>query len=59
MSLVKIPSAGGQLPDADGRAGLGERLGDGEPEAAVVGDAGHERALSGEVDREHAGNPRV
>ena len=49
-----MPSAGGQLPTQMVGAGLGERLGDGEAEAAVVGDAGHEGALAGEVDREHA-----
>ena len=38
---------------ADGGARLGQRLGDGEAEAAVVGDAGDEGALPGEVDREH------
>ena len=32
--------------DADRGAGLGERLGDGEAEAAVVGDTGDERALA-------------
>ena len=40
--------------DADGRAGLGERLGDREAEPAVVGDAGDERALSRQIDGEHA-----
>ena len=44
---------GGPGADADGRAGLGERLGDGEAEAAVVGDAGDERALAREIDGEH------
>ena len=41
-------------PDRDLRAGLGERLGDRETEAAVVCDAGHQRVLSLEVDRQHA-----
>ncbi len=37
-------------PDADGRPGLGERLGDGEPEPTVVGDSGNEGALAGQID---------
>ena len=48
--------------DAHGGTGLGERLGDGEPEAAVVGDAGDERAASGQIDVEHAlsmSSPRI
>ena len=53
-SLVKMPERGRPAAHANGRTGLGERLGDGEPEAAVIRDAGDERALSGEVDREHA-----
>ena len=40
-------------PDAHAGAGLGQRLGDGEAEASVVGHAGDERALPGEVDGEH------
>jgi hypothetical protein len=43
-SLVKIPSAGGQLARQIEA-----------PEAAVVGDAGHEGALAGQVDGEHGG----
>jgi hypothetical protein len=37
-------------PHAHGGAGLGERLGDGEPEPPVIGHAGDERAAS-ESDR--------
>src|SRR5206468_2476714 len=44
---------------ADGCARLGERLGDGEPEAAIIGDAGDESTLSGEVDAEHAGESSI
>ncbi len=40
--------------DADGGAGFGQRFGDGEAEAAVVGDAGDEGAFAGEIDGEHA-----
>ena len=46
-------SAGGQVPTNTVRARLGERLRDGESEAAVVGDAGDEGAFAGEVDVEH------
>ena len=56
--VLKMPSAGGQVPTHDGRAGFGERLGDGEAEAAVVGDAGDERALSAEIDGEHGAHDR-
>ena len=40
--------------DRDLRAGLGEGLGDREPEATVVGDARDERALAREIDVQHA-----
>ena len=50
-----MPSAGGQVADRDLRAGLGQRLGDREAEATVVGDTGDQRVLPREVDREHAG----
>ena len=46
-----MPSAGGQVPTQTRRARLGERLGDGEAEPAVVGDARDERALAREIDR--------
>ena len=36
--------------DTHGGTGLREGLCDGEPEAAVVGDAGHEGTLAGEID---------
>jgi hypothetical protein len=40
--------------DADLGAGLGQGLGDREAETAVVGDAGDQGALAGEIDAEHA-----
>ena len=40
---------------ADAGAGLGQRLGDGEAEAAVVGDAGDERPFAPQVDVHHGG----
>ena len=46
-------SAGRPGAHADAGARLGERLRDREAEAAVVGDAGDERAAAGEVDVEH------
>ena len=51
-----MPSAGGQLPRQIGRAGLGERLGDREAEAAVVRHPGDEGALAGEIYGEHGGS---
>ena len=53
-----LEDAEGRWPraEADRGAGLGERLGDREAEAAVVGDTGHEGALAAKVDREHPGS---
>ena len=48
-----MSSAGGQVPTQTRGAGLGQRLGDREAEAAVIGDAGDERPLAGEIDGEH------
>ena len=57
--LVHLPplqhleeNAEGRRPGADGNrsARLGERLGDGEAEPAVVGDACDESPLAGEID---------
>jgi hypothetical protein len=49
------PEGGRPGAQADAGARLGQRLGDGEPEAAVIGDAGHERALAPKVDADHGG----
>src|SRR5262249_7562544 len=43
----------GPGPDAHRGAGLGERLGDGETESAVVGDARHHGALAAKIDGQH------
>jgi hypothetical protein len=45
------PVGGRPGAHADGGAGLGQLLGDREPEAPVVGYTGDERALAREIDR--------
>ena len=41
--------------ETDAGAGLGQRLGDRESEAAIVGDTGDQSALAAQIDAQHAG----
>ena len=53
-----MPSAGGHVPTQTLAPRLGEGLGDGEPEARLVGDARDEGALAREIDGEHRAHNR-
>ena len=55
QQLQEDPQGRRPASHADRRPGLGERLRDGEPEAAVIRDSGDKCALAGEIDREHVG----
>ena len=47
-------SAGGQVPTTIDSTSLGEGLGDGEAEAAVIRDSRYKSTLAAQVDVEHA-----
>ena len=54
-----MPSAGGQVPTETVAPASAKRLGDGEAEPAVVGDACDESPLAGEIDGKHVRGVRV